>query len=153
MTIEWYCQLMGSELGPYTAVQLVDLARKHRLTPEDLVKKGTAGEWVPAYRVKGLFQAASHPAPAAHAEEAHTNGPSAPHAEKKRPDAERDSPAADDSLHWFCICGGRKHGPVPFTELQSMASQGILQRTDRVWKASAPKWCEAHQVPGLQFTA
>lgn len=64
MAVEWFCQLMGSEFGPYTAAQLIDLARRKRLTPEDLIRKGSTGEWVPAYRVKGLFEAAARPAPA-----------------------------------------------------------------------------------------
>ena len=63
MATQWFCRLMGSELGPYSASQMVDLVRKSRLTPEDLIRKGPTGEWVPAYRVKGLFEAAQRPAP------------------------------------------------------------------------------------------
>ena len=55
MSVEWYCRLMGTEMGPYTSKQLIEMARSHQLTPQDFVKKGADGRWVDAHRVKGLF--------------------------------------------------------------------------------------------------
>lgn len=55
MTTHWYYQMMGAEFGPHTAAEMLELVRKHRLSPEDLVRKGEQGEWVAAYRIPGLF--------------------------------------------------------------------------------------------------
>jgi hypothetical protein len=46
---------MGSELGPFTSQQLIEMARSHQIMPDDSVKKGADGAWVDANRVKGLF--------------------------------------------------------------------------------------------------
>ena len=59
MASQWYCQLMGTELGPFTSQQLIEMARSHRLMPDDSVKKGADGAWVAAHSVKGLFDDAS----------------------------------------------------------------------------------------------
>ena len=56
MANEWYCLLMGTELGPFTSKQLLEMARHHQITPDDSVKKGADGNWVGAHRVKGLFE-------------------------------------------------------------------------------------------------
>src|SRR5712672_2767639 len=55
MATQWYCRLMGTELGPFTSKQLLEMARSHRLMRDDSVKKGSDGMWVAAHRVKGLF--------------------------------------------------------------------------------------------------
>ena len=39
MAVEWYCKVMGSEVGPLTQDQLVDMVRNHRVNPEDLVRR------------------------------------------------------------------------------------------------------------------
>src|SRR5689334_13099446 len=59
MATQWYCRLMGAELGPFTSKQLLEMARNHRLMPDDSVKKEAEGMWVAAHRVKGLFDDAS----------------------------------------------------------------------------------------------
>ena len=59
MATQWYCRLMGTELGPFTSKQLLEMARSHRLMPDDSVKNGAEGMWVAAHRVKGLFDDAS----------------------------------------------------------------------------------------------
>ena len=56
MSAEWFCEMAGEELGPLTAHQLKSLVAGGRLKPEDRIRKGTQGKWVPASRVKGLFQ-------------------------------------------------------------------------------------------------
>src|SRR5690606_29014300 len=56
MASQWFCRLMGTELGPFTSKQLLEMARQHQITPEDAVRKGPDGTWVEAHRVKGLFE-------------------------------------------------------------------------------------------------
>ena len=60
MVTEWFCQVMGSEVGPLSQRQLVDMVRQHQVNPEDLVRRNDSS-WVPAFEVKGLFEAASKP--------------------------------------------------------------------------------------------
>lgn len=206
---EWYCRLMGTEMGPYTAPQLIELAKTHRLSPEDLVRKSLVGEWVPAFRVRGLFDDASQPAhpdakpsaaprgdgvPSANsppnaispsnAVSPSSNGtvpsgagnsplpkfkpvgPGVPVDRTLRQDAKstspqppvRDSrsvsgskPAGFDRADWYCLCRGERMGPMTFDELERMAHSGELLKTDRVWRASAPKWHPASEIGGLQF--
>jgi hypothetical protein len=58
MAADWFCEILGNELGPLTPKQLRTLVEKGRLSPDDRVRQGTEGAWVPAGRVKGLFPAA-----------------------------------------------------------------------------------------------
>jgi Flp pilus assembly CpaF family ATPase len=49
----WYCEVMGTELGPMTHDDLVLMVRTGQLTPEDRVRQGES-DWQPATAV-GLF--------------------------------------------------------------------------------------------------
>lgn len=178
---EWYCRLMGTEMGPYTALQLQDLARMHRLSPEDLIKKGLAGEWVPAFRVRGLFEESSpsrpggvSPTSSSPASGPGSSGraglPPAPEGSQAgrtlRQDAKSPSvtppmretrpiigaaSASADRADWYCLCRGERVGPLAFAELERMANSGELKGTDRVWRASSPKWHPACEIGGLPF--
>jgi len=55
MTADWFCEILGNELGPLSSKQLRTLVEKGKLSPDDRVRQGTEGNWVPAGRVKGLF--------------------------------------------------------------------------------------------------
>jgi Zn-dependent protease with chaperone function len=55
MKPEWYCQVEGLEHGPLTAEQVRDFAREGRLSRDGFVKRGLTDDWVPATKVKGLF--------------------------------------------------------------------------------------------------
>ncbi len=55
MNEDWYCQVDGRQYGPVTTDQLRVFAREGRLRRDGFVRKGLASEWVPATRVKGLF--------------------------------------------------------------------------------------------------
>ena len=67
MSEQWYCSIGGQETGPLSAQQLKALASQGRLSPENLVRSGASGGWVPAKRIRGLFSVAgqavdeSHP--------------------------------------------------------------------------------------------
>ncbi|MEX0977894.1 MAG: DUF4339 domain-containing protein, partial [Pirellulales bacterium] len=68
MANEWYVQHGGKQYGPLTSANLKKLAAERKITPSTNVRLGTAGNWVPAARVQGLFAAASGAASgAAHA--------------------------------------------------------------------------------------
>lgn len=57
MASEWYYQIMGESIGPVSGAELRKATRKGQIGPDTLVRKGAAGNWVPAWRVKGLFDA------------------------------------------------------------------------------------------------
>lgn len=55
MPNQWYCKIMGEEIGPISDQQLRQMAQQKRLAVDDQIRKGLTGNWVPAERVKGLF--------------------------------------------------------------------------------------------------
>ena len=57
MASEWFCQIAGTELGPLSAQQVKAMVVEGRLHPDDVIRRGADGAWLPASRVKGLFPA------------------------------------------------------------------------------------------------
>ena len=55
MSTEWFCRIMGEEWGPMSALELFAVARRGRLTRDDVVREGLHGDWVRAETVGGLF--------------------------------------------------------------------------------------------------
>lgn len=51
----WFCKLAGVTTGPLKSSELLALAQAGKLGPEDLVRHGPEGRWVPARNVRGLF--------------------------------------------------------------------------------------------------
>ncbi|MDA0657597.1 MAG: DUF4339 domain-containing protein [Planctomycetota bacterium] len=60
MATQWFCRLMGEDLGPFSSRDMVELVRNRKLTQEDMIRKGSEGSWLPAYLVQGLFDAAGN---------------------------------------------------------------------------------------------
>ena len=158
MPADWYCRVMGSDLGPFTSADQLEMARSHRLSPEDSVRRGTDGSWVSAYRVKGLFEdaagsviikavlppevpkRATHPAALKGTQQAAS------------PDhAHPDSPV--ERGDWYCISSGSKRGPMSFEQLRHLAALGELQPADRVWCAAVPTKHQAREIKGLGFSS
>lgn len=157
MPVEWYCKVMGTEVGPLNQDQLVDMVRNHRVNPEDLVRRNNS-QWVPAFEVKGLFEAAAKPAPpkpAPEPEEKLEEATETPAPVWTRADVGHQEPAAEDATEvdatpdWYCIADGQKRGPLDFKDLQDLAMSGTLRDRDRVWRGSAPKWRKAGEIKGL----
>jgi hypothetical protein len=94
MSAHWYYQVMGTQFGPHTGAELVELARHHRISPEDLVRKGDSGEWLPAYRVHGLFEAAANPK---HTHSVHNEHPGPSPVHEDAGGGEKATKAAGDS--------------------------------------------------------
>src|SRR5437868_6937196 len=55
MDAEWYFKKLGKELGPFTASELRHRAQEGSIRPETWVRKSADGKWVPARKIKGLF--------------------------------------------------------------------------------------------------
>ena len=86
MADDWYCRLKGKESGPWSSAQLKALAAQERLKPEDSIRLGANGAWLPAGRIKGLFPSPEPASPQG-------GGPPKPSAV---PSAGPASPAAQD---------------------------------------------------------
>jgi hypothetical protein len=56
MADDWFCEIAGRELGPLSSHQLKTMAAKGQILPNDCVRQGAGGKWVPAGQLKGLFQ-------------------------------------------------------------------------------------------------
>lgn len=147
MASQWYCRLMGTEMGPFTSKQLLEMARSHRITPDDSVKKGADGTWVEAHRVKGLFEdAASSTIIMANLP------PEVQRAlESKQAEQAEEAPAGPPTVTWHYISDEQKVGPLMFDELVAHGKEGLLKPHHRVWSSASPKWCKAQDVEGLEF--
>ncbi len=55
MSADWFCKIGEKKYGPLNDKQLKTIVAKGQLKPEHLVRQGSAGPWVPAGRIKGLF--------------------------------------------------------------------------------------------------
>ena len=156
MQAQWYCRVMGSELGPFTSSQLLEMARLHRLSPEDFVKRTADGAWTAAYRVKVLFDDAAGSViikAVLPPERPKSEQPSATVSKRSPATASDALPDTASNRGWYCISSGQKLGPIIFEELQRLASIGRLRPTDRVWSAALPTKHEAREIDGLVFAA
>jgi hypothetical protein len=52
---EWYCEIMGQELGPMFHAELQEMARAGQLAPGDRIRRGVDGYWMAARLGEGLF--------------------------------------------------------------------------------------------------
>lgn len=55
MAVEWFFQSRGKILGPFAPDQLRRLVLEGKVSQETQVRRGREGEWVPASRVRRLF--------------------------------------------------------------------------------------------------
>ncbi len=61
MSAQWYCQLDDVTSGPFTLEELQFLAERGRLSPEDRVREGVNGQWIPADSLAGVFRVPQQP--------------------------------------------------------------------------------------------
>lgn len=146
MATQWYCRLMGTEMGPYTSKQLLEMAKSHQITPDDSVRKGADGSWVGAHRVKGLFEDLS-----ASTIIMASLPPDVKKALDSKQEEKENATAESRPVTWHYISDHNKVGPLSFDELVVHGRQGLLQPHCRVWSSTAPKWREAKQIEGLEF--
>ena len=83
MAAEWYFRVMGAEFGPVSATELVEQAADGKIRPDTEVRKGE-GAWIPASRVAGLFDRASH-GKGNHRQDSRASAPSQRRCQRVRP--------------------------------------------------------------------
>ena len=153
----WYCQVMGEETGPLSSAELKELAATGFLTPDVPVRKGVAGNWVPASRVKGLFPQASQApgqgkrgSPPASKEAVKPTvkvGPHAP-ADRASPKPARPQPPTAQ-IGWYYQAMGQDTGPLSPADLKELAKSGLLTPDMPVRIGADGEWLPASQVLGL----
>ena len=52
---QWYCRIMGSEMGPMPFERLQELAEQSSLLPSDQVRQHPSTEWINSGSIDGLF--------------------------------------------------------------------------------------------------
>ena len=63
MTATWFYMRAGQIVGPLTAAQLREHALANKVAAADHVRRGGDGNWLPAVKVKGLFDAQAERSP------------------------------------------------------------------------------------------
>ncbi|MDA0831763.1 MAG: DUF4339 domain-containing protein [Planctomycetota bacterium] len=94
MSKEWFYQLMGSEIGPLSSVELRQKVTRGEITTDTPIRSGNSARWVDASQIKGLFDIPTPPAPLPPA--ARTTTPEAPEAQQSTPAPT--SPDEEDQL-------------------------------------------------------
>ncbi len=65
MASQWFCKVLGQEIGPVGFPDLVEMVRSGTLKEADPIRRDAATEWIRAEEVIGLFRAtANEPAKA-----------------------------------------------------------------------------------------
>ena len=152
MSLEWYCKIMGEEAGPMSAQELVAVARLGRLTRNDSVRRGPDGVWVPAERVRGLFdsQANSTTAALASAELVPaSSGMNDVPATARQPRPAKRSVQVPLPKFWV-RSGNQIAGPFSEPQLRRLAAAGKL-KPNFLLSNDRSRWVRAAQVKGLTF--
>ncbi|MBT4866796.1 MAG: DUF4339 domain-containing protein, partial [Planctomycetaceae bacterium] len=136
MADSWHYKLFGIEFGPVPFDALIQLAQSSSIGPNDEVREGEAGEWVPASSIAGLFSAPqSNPQKSSPAVTASSSeGSSA------RPLLPVSTPSADGSVLFFWQSFGQEFGPVPLDEFREMIQREQLSAGDQMRVETADGW-------------
>jgi hypothetical protein len=141
MATEWFCRIMGAEWGPMSAMELVAVARRGRLSRDDLVRRGDHDTWVRAELVRGLF-----------------NGPpvaTTVTSDRLAVDARQASPAKRSmrqraGAQYWIKADARIAGPFTSQTVREMAERGTLKPSHSISKDRV-RWGKAALVEGLSF--
>ena len=141
MSTEWFCNIMGDQWGPMSSQELLAVARRGRLSRDDLVRKGTDGTWVRAELVRGLFNSAP---PAITATSDHVAVPGRAPLPAKRSFSE-----IRIRRYWVKVAN-ETAGPFSGPKLRRLAALGKLKPHYLVSEDQV-HWTRAANVDGLVF--
>lgn len=133
---EWYCRVLGQELGPMTFDELEEMVTAGSLHADDEVRHGD-DDWMRADRTRGLkFSKTATLNMVAHDRSA-TYVPFGDDAKRKE---------------WYYEILGQEMGPISFTEMLKAVGSGTLTFEDKARKGKAGAWSLVMDVPGLVST-
>lgn len=121
MSTRWFCKIDGQESGPYSAVQLRQLATQGRLGPSDSVRKESMVDWARAGKVRGLFADSSR---------ANTQNRAEP--------------------NWYVRAVDRPLGPLTSEQLIALVQRGLVRREHQVKQCESGDWRSLGDVKRLQ---
>jgi hypothetical protein len=124
-----------------TAMELIAAARWGRLSRNDTVRRGKSSTWVPAERVKGLFNAPPRAGVV-------TSERLLAAAKKAAP--ARRSVHKTNSAHYWVKIDDKVSGPFTSGDLRQMAEQGALKPSYLISR-DRQRWALAANVKGLAF--
>lgn len=134
---EWYCRLLGQELGPMTFDELQNMAQTGALHDDDDVRHGGSEPWDKAGRTRGLqFSPVATDAAASHDRSA-TLVPFGEAAHKRE---------------WYYEILGERMGPISFKVLAQAVAHGTLNLEDKARRGKVGAWSLVLDVPGLIST-
>ncbi len=154
---DWYCRVMGKEIGPLSRTALGELAASGFLAPGALVREGIDGEWIPTSEVSGLFDEAPPEMKGREPDLAGTEpaSPEKPATPDKRGDSSQQAPHKTPSklqasdAGWYCQVMGEETGPLSSAQLKELAASGFLTPHVPVRKGVNGSWVPASRVRGL----
>jgi hypothetical protein len=145
MADSWRYKLLGVENGPVSFEALFQLAHSSVIGPDDEVREGEAGEWMPAGSIVGLFstpQATTGDSNAAVADSSATGSSS-------RPLAPISKPSADGSVLFYWQSFGQEFGPVPLDDFTEMIQREQLSAGDQLRIEAADGWLPLRMLNDL----
>lgn len=146
---EWYCQVLGQELGPLSFDELLHFAESGELSADDQIRFGATGKWrrvgsmgrlvaVMPYQNSSVTRVGKKPATKPAAAPAETSAPS-PVAKAATPQVTY-APAASEPV-WFAWIRGVEYGPSSLLQLQQYITTGQLGPADFVKYGMTGAWC------------
>ncbi len=135
---EWFCRVLGQELGPMLFEELQQMAKSGALSVDDDVRHGLADPWTQADRRRGLkFSKKAAPVAMAAHDRTSTLIPFG---------------AAATKREWYYEILGQMMGPISFNEMSKAFADGTLQMEDKARRGKAGAWSNVMDVPGIMST-
>jgi hypothetical protein len=167
----WYFQSLGQDFGPVPFGELLEMAKRKDITPEDSVRKGDGGQWVPAGLIDGLFPDEFENATADDLEDLFSVSMERPSSVARNPAPSKHSKASEPvafestsqyqaksapviaqmpvPVLWYCYVNDQEVGPVALTDLQDYAATGQITPEVYVRYGADGEWVQAAQIPEL----
>ena len=131
---EWYCRVLGQELGPMTFDELQQMAQTGAVHADDEVRLGSSEPWDKAGRTRGLKCTPVETVAAASHDRSATLVPFGEAAHKRE---------------WYYEILGQRMGPISFKVLAQAVSNGTLSWEDKARRGQTGAWSLVMDVPGL----
>lgn len=151
----WYYKVSDSENGPVSLETLIDLAKAHSLTHDDVVRFGLKGQW---RRVGSIGRLMAHLPYQPPGTEQSSFG-STMFSSNPPPSSADTIPVMTSATNtqvdprqtdrrWWCKIQNRDYGPVEMSKLTEWVAAGRLRRDDEVRFGNDP-FILAKELPGL----
>lgn len=147
---DWYCQVLGQELGPLSFNDLLRFAESGELSADDQIRFGADGKWRRVGSMGRLVAVLPYQAaPATSQRKARTAAAPKPVATVAAPPVKTvslaDLPEATE-LKWFAWIRGVEYGPSSLLQLQQSIKTGQLSSSDFVKLGATGTWCPPSMV-------